>query len=88
MSASLENWNGKGLNSHLQNPYGVEVRRNDWYNRGCMKNCLWDLSGCMVVEDHHELVHLGHAENRHELPPLLSGQLLLQDLNLLIKKKK
>jgi hypothetical protein len=42
----------------------------------------------MVVEDHHELVHLGHAENRHELPPLLSGQLLLQDLNLLIKKKK
>lgn len=68
------------------------MRRNDWYSRGCTENCLCDLSGCMVVEDHHELVHmglfLGHAESRHERPPLLSGQLLLHVLDLLKKKKK
>jgi hypothetical protein len=42
----------------------------------------------MVVEDLQELVHLGHAKSRHELPPLLSGQLLLQVLGLSKKKKK
>ena len=43
----------------------------------------------MVVEDHQELVHMGlyvrHAESRHELPPVLSEQLLLQVLYLLKK---
>jgi hypothetical protein len=46
----------------------------------------------MVVEDRQELVqmgpYLGHAESRHELPPLLSGQLLLRVLSLSKKKKK
>jgi len=46
----------------------------------------------MVVEDHQELVHmglyLGHVDSRYELPPLLSGQLLLQVLYLLKKNKK
>jgi len=57
-----------------------------------MENFLCDLSGCMVVEDHQELVHmglsLGDAACRHELHLLLSGLLLLQVLDLLKKKKK
>jgi hypothetical protein len=43
----------------------------------------------MVVEDRHVLVHMGlyleHAESKHELPPLLSGQFVLQVLDLLKK---